>query len=114
MAQLGKANGFAHLQRNRLLRWKDMVPNRNATNSSNPRAAIQLIAEMTDPKKDLVNLRAVPPQLNHRRAAQNQNVKPIIRKSRSQIDISNLYPSMYAKQSLANQNSSSKSQLNSS
>jgi len=46
-----------------------MVPNKSAVNSSNPRAAIQLLAEMTDPRKDLVNLRAVPPQLNHRRAA---------------------------------------------
>ena len=60
-----------------------MVPIKNAVNSSNPRAAIQLLAEMTDPRKDLVNLRAVPPQLNHRRAASIQNVKPIIRKSRS-------------------------------
>ena len=53
------------------------------------------LARMTDPKKDLVNLRAVPPQLNHRRSASVQPVRGIIRKSKSKVDISTLYPSMY-------------------
>lgn len=50
---------------------------------------------MTDPRKDLVNLKAVPPQLNHRRSASLQQVSSIIRKSKSKVDISTLYPSMY-------------------
>lgn len=55
------------------------------------------LAEMTDPRRDLINLAAVLPQVNHRRSNHVQRVESIMKKNRSTNDISNLYPSMYAK-----------------
>ena len=50
---------------------------------------------MTDPRRDLINLTAVLPQVNHRRQVHTRPVTSIIKRSRSQNDISTLYPSMY-------------------
>jgi len=38
---------------------------------------------MTDPKRDLINLTAVLPQVNHRRQVHTRPVNSIIRRSRS-------------------------------
>jgi hypothetical protein len=53
---------------------------------------------MTDPRRDLINLTAVLPQVNHRRQVHTRPVTSIIKRSRSQNDISTLYPSMYNQQ----------------
>ena len=53
---------------------------------------------MTDPRRDLINLTAVLPQVNHRRQVHTKPVTSIIKRSRSQNDISTLYPSMYNQQ----------------
>ena len=51
------------------------------------------LADLTNPFNDLVNLRNIAPQINHKR----QNLqKPIIKKNRNLNDISNLYPSLYS------------------
>jgi hypothetical protein len=56
-----------------------------------------MLTQLTDPKRDLVSLTAVLPQVNHRRSAAVQRVESIMKKTRSTNDISNLYPSQYSK-----------------
>jgi hypothetical protein len=55
-----------------------------------------MLTQLTDPKRDLVSLTAVLPQVNHRRSAAVQRVESIMKKTRSTNDISNLYPSQYS------------------
>lgn len=95
MSNLNKINGFQHYPRLRLLKWRDLVPNK----SQGQRSAINMnqLAEMTNPLKDLINLKAVYPQLNHRRQVHVNPVTPIMRRARSINDITVRYPSMYAK-----------------
>jgi len=69
----------------RLLKWKDHFLGKPS----------RFIAEMTDARRDLIHLKAVHPQLYHRRTSQSHT--PIIRRSKSLNSISNLYPSQYAK-----------------
>lgn len=53
MAELSRMNQYAHLNRLRLLKWRDLTTGKNNARGS--------LAEMTDPRRDLVNIRAVPP-----------------------------------------------------
>lgn len=87
VVQLGKPGAFANYPRKRLLKWRDFRG--QAGKYGGPR---QNLAEMTDPRRDLINLRAVPQQQNHIR---HNTYDGIIKKSRSLNDISSLYPSMY-------------------
>ena len=96
MAQLSRIGGFQHYPRLRLLQWKDYMSNKNKF--GNPKQ-LNLLAEMTDPRKDLINLKAVHPQMNHRRSVHMHATTPIIKKNQNLNDISNLYPSMYQQKS---------------
>lgn len=100
MAQLSNIGPFSKYPRLRLLKWQDMCMEPSSTNSTRGKyqqPTRQRLAVMTDPRKDLINLGAVLPQVNHRRQIHQKPVTPIIRKARSQNDISTLYPSMYTK-----------------
>lgn len=68
------------------------------------------LALLTDPRKDLVNLNAVLPQVNHRRQIHMQPVTSILKRTRSQNDISNLYPSLYCKSQKKEEDKTKKSQ----
>jgi len=57
VVQLGKPGAFANYPRKRLLKWRDFRG--QAGKYGGPR---QNLAEMTDPRRDLINLRAVPQQ----------------------------------------------------
>ena len=89
VVHLGRPGAFANHPRKRLLKWRDFIG--QAGKYGGPRYNL---AEMSDPRKDLINLGAVHIQSNHRR--QILNVPPIIKKTKSLNDISGLYPSMYA------------------
>lgn len=70
VCQMGKPGMFNSYPRKRLLKWRDFIPDPAATSAKYTRAAshkrLQL-AELTNPKRDLINLSAVIPQANHRR-----------------------------------------------
>jgi hypothetical protein len=49
------------LNRQRVLKWRDLIPNTTSNQRPRSQSVNYSLAEMTDPKRDLVNLRAVPP-----------------------------------------------------
>lgn len=103
MTQLGPGAVISNYPRHRALKWRDMVTDHSQKGSRGQRGygpgqQRLSLAQMTDPRRDLVNLTAIKPQANHRRSHHVSPVTPIIRKARSLNDISNLYPSMYQRQ----------------
>ena len=99
MTQLGPGAILPNYPRLRLLKWRDMATDQSSRaraqkgySAGLPRLSLAL---MTDPRRDLVNLTAVKPQVNHHRAQHISPLRSIIKKSRSINDISNIYASMY-------------------
>ena len=90
---------FSSYPRLRLVKWRDFIPDPSAPTSKYTRAASHKrlsLTELTNPKRDLINLTAVIPQANHRKHL-FRSTTPIIKKNRNLNDISNLYPSLYTK-----------------
>ena len=70
MAQLSNIGPFSKYPRLRLLKWQDMCMEPSSTNSTRGKyqqPTRQRLAVLTDPRKDLINLGAILPQVNHRR-----------------------------------------------
>lgn len=106
MTQLGPGSILPNYQRLRVLKWRDMTTDDSSYNNQYrqrgqkgfPVGMTRLsLAQMTDPRRDLVNLSAVKPQVNHHRTQHISPLKSIIKKSKSINDISNIYASQYQK-----------------
>jgi hypothetical protein len=98
MAKLGAGTVMSHV-RHHALRWRDQLNDKPI--SVKARSASRLpLATLTEARCDLVNLDVIKPQVNHRRAAQLQTHQPIMRRSRSFSDVSQIYPSVYARDRL--------------